>query len=80
MKLLECQKEIELEMRKEKAYLELVEAQSNLKLAEIKKNEIAGSSSSVSDNNSNQREDILGNDQRNINQFKVMIDHFVKTR
>ena len=49
-------------MRKEKAYLELVEAQSNLKLAEIKKNEIAGSSSSVSDNNSNQREDILGND------------------
>ena len=49
-------------MKKEKAYLELVEAQSNLKLAEIKKNEIAGSSSSVSDNNSNQREDILEND------------------
>ena len=49
-------------MKKEKAYLELVEAQSNLKLAEIKKNEIAGSSSSLSDNNSNQREDILEND------------------
>ena len=49
-------------MKKEKAYLELVEAQSNVKLAEIKKNEIAGSSSSLSDNNSNQREDILEND------------------
>ena len=45
-----------------KAYLELVEASSNLKLAEIKKNEIAGSSSLLSDNNSNQREDILEND------------------
>ena len=45
-------------MEKEKAYLELVEAQNNLKLAEIKKNKIAGSSSSLSNNN-NDREDIL---------------------
>ena len=45
-----------------KAYLELVEVQNNLKLAEIKKNKIAGSSNSLSDNNSNDREDILEND------------------
>ena len=35
LKLLERQKELELKMEKEKSYLELVEAQSNLKLAEI---------------------------------------------
>ena len=40
-------------MEKEKAYLELVKAQNNLKLAEIKKYEIAGSSSPLLDNNSN---------------------------
>ena len=49
-------------MEKEKAYLELVEAQNNLKLAKIKKNKIAGSSSSLSDNNSNDRKDMLEND------------------
>ena len=62
IKLLERQKELELEMEKKKAYLELVEVQNNLKLAEIKKNKIAGSSNSLSDNNSNDREDILEND------------------
>ena len=39
-------------MEKEKAYLEFVEAQENLKLAGIKKDKIVGSSSSLSDNNS----------------------------
>ena len=38
-------------MEKEKAHLELVEAEYNLKLAEIKKNKIPRSSSSISDNN-----------------------------
>ena len=46
-------------MEKEKAYLELVEAQKNLKLAEIKENKIAGRSSSLSDNGSNNRKDML---------------------
>ena len=58
-KLLESQKE--LEMEKEKSYPESVEAQNNLKLAEIKKNKIAGSRSLLLDNNSNDREDILEN-------------------
>ena len=49
-------------MKKEKAQLALVEAQNNLKFAEIKKNKIPKSSSSLSDNNSNDREDILEND------------------
>ena len=49
-------------MEKEKTYLELVEAQNKLKFAEIKKNKIAGCSSSLSHNNSNRREDILEND------------------
>ena len=40
-------------MEKEKAYLEFVEVQNNLKLAKIKKNIIAGSSCSLSDDNSN---------------------------
>ena len=62
IKLRERQKELELEMEKEKAYLELVEAQNNLKLAKIKKNKIAGSSSSLSDNNSNDRKDMLESD------------------
>ena len=47
----------------EKEYLEIVETQNNLKLAEIKKSKIAGSSSnSLSDDNSSEREDILEND------------------
>ena len=50
IKLLERQKE------------ELVEAQNIVKLAEIKKNKIAGRSNSLSDNNINDREDILEND------------------
>ena len=49
-------------MEKEKPYLELVEAQSNLKLAEIKNNKIAGRSNSLSDNNSNDNEVNLEND------------------
>ena len=49
-------------MEKEKAYLELVEAQNNLKLTEIKKNKIAGSSNSLSDNSSNDRKGMLEND------------------
>ena len=56
IKLLERQKELQLEMEKEKAYLALVEALNNFKLAEIKKNKIAGSSSLLSDNNSSDRE------------------------
>ena len=58
IKLLERQKELELEMEKEKEYLELVEGLNNFKLAEIKKNKIAGSSSSLSDNNSNDSEGV----------------------
>ena len=49
-------------MEKEKSYLKLFEVQNNLKLAEIKKNKIVESSSSVSDNNSNEREDNVEND------------------
>ena len=62
----------------EKAYLELVKAQNNLKFAGIKKR----SSSSLSDSNRNDREDILENIsyQKNITQFKVMTDEFLKTR
>ena len=48
-------------MEKEKSYPESVEAQNNLKLAEIKKNKIAGSRSLLLDNNSNDGEDILEN-------------------
>ena len=48
-------------MEKEKSYPESVEAQDNLKLAEIKKNKIAGSRSLLLDNNSNDGEDILEN-------------------
>ena len=48
-------------MEKEKSYPESVEAQNKLKLAEIKKNKIAGSRSLLLDNNSNDREDILEN-------------------
>ena len=48
-------------MEKEKVYLELVEAQNNLKLAKMKKNKIVVHSNSLSDNNSNNREDILEN-------------------
>ena len=48
-------------MEKEKLYLELVEAQNNLKLAKIKKNKIAIHSNSLSDNNSSNREDIVEN-------------------
>ena len=48
-------------MEKEKLYLELVEAQNNLKLAKIKKNKIAVHSNSLSDNNSSNREDIVEN-------------------
>ena len=45
-------------MEKEKTYLESVEGQNNLKLTKIKKNKIARSSSSLSDNDTNDREDI----------------------
>ena len=65
-------------MEKEKTYLESVEGQNNLKLTKIKKNKVARSSSSLSDNDSNDREDIISY-QRNITQFKILIDHFVKT-
>ena len=59
MKPLERQKELELEMENKKTYLEIVEAQNNLKLAKIKKNKVAGSGGSLSDNNINNREDNL---------------------
>ena len=49
-------------MEKEKSYLKLFEVQNNLKLAEIKKNKVVKSSSSVSGNNSNERENNLEND------------------
>ena len=62
IKLLERQKELELEMEKEKVYLGLVEVLNNLNLPKVKKNKIAGSSNSSSDNNSNDREKILEND------------------
>ena len=65
-------------MEKEKTYLESVEGQNNLKLTKIKKNKVARSSSSLSDNDNNDREDIISY-QRNITQFKILIDHFVKT-
>ena len=68
-------------MEKEKAYLELVEAQNNLKLTEIKKNEIVGSSTSLSDNNSNDRKDMLENDivSKKYNPMQSYDNHFVKT-
>ena len=62
MKLLERQRELELEKEKEKVYLELVQVQNNLKLVKIKKNKIAGSRSSLLDDNSNNREEMLEND------------------
>ena len=46
-------------MENKKTYLEIVEAQNNLKLAKIKKNKVAGSGGSLSDNNINNREDNL---------------------
>ena len=48
-------------MDKGQAYLELVKEQNNLKLVEIEESKIARISSSVSDNISNKREDILEN-------------------
>ena len=46
-------------MEKEKTYLEIVEAQNNLKLAKMKKNKVAWSGGSLSDNNINNRENNL---------------------
>ena len=62
-------------MEKEKAYLELVKAQNNLKLAEIKKYEIAGSSSPLLDNNSNDGKTFqkMISYQRNMTQCKIMV-------
>ena len=64
---------------KKKAYLELVEAQNNLKLAEIKKNKIASSSNSLSDNSSNDRQDMLEKDILSKKYNSVQSYHFVET-
>ena len=49
-------------MEKEKAYLELAEAQKNLNLADIKKNNIARCTISLLDNNSYDRQEISEKD------------------
>lgn len=62
IKLLKRQKELKLEIEKEKAYLELAEAQKNLNLADIKKNNVARCTISLLDHNSYDRQDILEKD------------------